>query len=175
MAIPDDPYFAGQILAKSGKPPGPGGPPPVAAWIGAYAVNLILPVYLGWMMTRGGGRVGMMVGIITVFALGWRACFVYREAVLTVSYGGWIVAASQFVPFLQMLAGLIGAGVAMAMTRETRDLSTAISGFLATLLTGGILIAFAAVFGLVIRWMISWYTRRASRGAHACKGEIQVL
>ncbi len=172
MAIPDDPYFAGQILDKSGKPPGPGGPPPVVAWIGVYAVNLILPVYLGLMRTREGGRVGMMVGIITVFALGCRACFVYREAMLTVAYGGWIVAASQFVPFLHIWAGLIGVDVAVAMTRETGDLSTAIGGFLATLLTGGILIAFAAVFGLVIRWIISWYTRRAPRSAHACKGEI---
>ena len=157
MLIRDDPYFAGRIASKSGEPVD--GPPPVLPWIGVYAVNLILPVWLGLMRTRDGGRIGMLLGIIAVFALGCRLCFVSREPVLTVVYGGWIVAASQFAPFLQILAGLIGVGAARAMSRETGNVDTVLGGFIATSLTGGILIAVAAAFGLVIRSIV-WVLKR---------------
>ena len=153
MAIHDDPYFSGGIGEKPGRQVV--GPPPVLAWIGVYAANLILPIYYGMMMTRDGARVGMLIGIIVVFALGYHICFVSRKAMRTVVYGGWIVAVFQLLPFLQLVAGSIGASVAQVTVQATSgdfgQVNTVLGGFLATMATGGILIAFAAAFGLLNR------------------------
>jgi hypothetical protein len=153
VAIHDDPYFSGGIGEKPGRQVA--GPPPVLAWIGVCAANVILPIYFGMMMTRDGARVGMLIGIIVVFALGYHICFVSRKAMLTVVYGGWIVAALQFLPFLQLVAGSIGTSVAQVTGQATSgdfgQVNTVLGGFLATMATGGILIAFAAAFGLLNR------------------------
>ncbi len=151
MSIPEDPYFAGRILDKSGEPTGSHGLPPLIAWSCVYAVNLIGPVYWGSMVTRDGGRVGMLIGIIVVFVLGWRVCYVSRSTVLTVVYGGWIVAASQFLPILHLFAGGIGIAAAEPMSGGDGNLNTVLGGFIATLVTGCILIALAAAFGVIIQ------------------------
>jgi hypothetical protein len=182
MAIPDDPYFAGRILDKSGKVPGPDGPPPVLAWICVYAVNLIVPVWMGSAMTHDGGKVGMLIGIIVVFALGCRVCFVSRRAVLTVVYGGWIIALTQFAPILHIFAGVIGVRAALALSQETSpdtygspNVNTTLGGLIATVITGSILITAAVVLGAVIQWVIAWYSRSTIPRANVGEGEIEVI
>jgi hypothetical protein len=171
MAISDDPYFAGRILDNSGKGLGSGGPPPVLAWIWVYTVNLGIPVMLGSMFTCEGGRVGMVIGIIVVFAIGCRVCFVSRRTVLMVVYGGWIVALSQAVPALHIIAGTIGLSAVRVTTGEERDLSTILGGFIATLITGCVLISVATALGAVVQGIISWSRRRTNFGAKAYGGE----
>ncbi|APW61640.1 hypothetical protein [Paludisphaera borealis] len=144
----DYPDFA--FLDNRGK-----GPAPVLAWACVYVANLPYPLFCGVILTTDSGRMGMVLGILAVFLTGYRSCFVYREAILTVAYGGWIVAAFQFVPFLQVMAGLIGVAVAeatgQAASGDLGPINTVLGGFLATLVTGGILIALAAVLGLMTR------------------------
>ena len=175
MAISDDPYFAGRILDKSGKRLGSGGPPPVLAWILVYTVNLGIPVLWGLMVTREGGRVGMVIGIIVVFAIGCRVCFVSRRAMLTVVYGGWIVALSQAFPALQIIAGIIGLSAVRVTTSEERDVSTILGGFIATLITGCVLITIATALGAVIQRILSWSTRRTTFDAKAYNREVYVV
>jgi hypothetical protein len=160
MSIPEDPYFAGRISDKSDTQVGSDGPPPLLAWSWVYIANLCIPVLWGSMVTREGGRVGMVIGIIVVFALGCRACYVSRRAVLTVVYGGWIVAASQFFPILQIFAGSIGIAAARPMCGEYGNVNTALGGFIATIVTGCILMTAATAFGAMIRGIISWSTAR---------------
>ncbi len=165
MAIPDDPYFAGRIRDEpvKGKPFDAGGRALVLSWAVVFAANLIVPGFLGWMVTREGGKLGMLIGTILVFALGCRACFVSRRAMLTVVYGGWVVAASQLFPFLQMLAGMMGVEVAVALGQATDerlpDVVTISGGVVATMFVGFALIAAALAFGAACRGIASIYYR----------------
>jgi hypothetical protein len=151
MSIPEDPYFAGRRSDKSLTQVDSDGPPPLLAWSWVYIANLCIPVLWGSMVTREGGRVGMVTGIIVVFALGCRACYVSRKAVLTMVYGGWIVAASQLLPILHIFAGMMGTSAARLTGIENDNTNTAVGGFIATLVTGCILMTAAGAFGLAIR------------------------
>ena len=161
MAILEDPDFAGYDPDKflEGAWPEARERPPWVAWAAVYAVNLILPLNLGAMATRGGGRVGMLAGILLLFALGCRVCAVSRTAILTVVWGGWFVAALQCVAILHVVAGVIGVRAALALGLVTGpradDVDTVLGGVTATVVTGGILLAVAAVFGLAIRGLMA--------------------
>lgn len=153
MAVPDDRYFAGRIVDEPGGKPD--GKPPVRDWIVVCAVNLIVPVFLGWGITDDRGRIGMALGIVVVLALGYRACFSSPEVVRTIAYGGWLVAFTQCIPFVQFIAGFVGVGVAQELGLASEGgiglVSTIMGGFVATLITGGLLIALAVVIGMACR------------------------
>ena len=161
MAILEDPDFDGYVPDKSlkGARPEARERPPWVAWLVVYAINLILPLHFGWTVTRGGGRVGMLSCTLLPFALGCRVCFLSRTAILTVVWGGWVVAAFQCVAVLHIVAGAIGLRTALALGLVTGqradDVGTVLGGAMATVVTGGILLAVAAVFGLAIRGMTS--------------------
>ena len=89
MAILEDPDFAGYVSDEflKGARPEARERPPWVAWSAVYAVNLILPLNFGSMVTRDGGRVGMLSCTLLLFALGCRVCFVSRTAILTVVWG----------------------------------------------------------------------------------------
>jgi hypothetical protein len=103
----------------------------------------------------------MVLGVIVVYLLGRRICFTSPQEMRTVTRGGWLVAALQFFPIPQMVAGTIGVelvrGFALAQSGELGTVDTLLGGFLATLTTGGILIVVAAAFGAAGRGL-----RRAS-------------
>ena len=160
MSIPDDPYFAGRVEDKAGpskgERPASVKRPPVLAWTVVYIVNLFLPVFLGLSATREGGKFGMLLGVILYFTLGCYLCYVAREVVRTLVYGGWVVAVAQCFLFPHMIVGLFGVSSAGALGQAADlDVTSEPGGFIATLVTGGILLAAAAVFGLVIRWIMS--------------------
>jgi hypothetical protein len=94
----------------------------------------------------------MIVGILVILAIGCRACFRHAELVHRVAYGGWLVAFLQVIPFLQILAGSIAIVAAeatcLAQNRELAQIDTLLGGFLATMITGGLLIALAGLIGL---------------------------
>jgi len=132
--------------------------PPVGGWTWVYIVNLPVALFLGALVTTANGAVGMWLGVLALFLVGRRACFVARESMLTVVYGGWVVAAFQFFPMGQIAAGLVGVGVAQgSMGLAHHDLGpidTALGGFMATIVTGLLLIFAAAVLGLLTRGLI---------------------
>ncbi|WP_165246417.1 hypothetical protein [Paludisphaera soli] len=129
--------------------------PPVRAWTDVNAVNLPVPLWMGWIMGSDSGRVGMVLGVVVVYLIGRRICFTSPQEMRTVTRGGWLVAALQFFPIPQMVAGTIGVelvrGFALAQPGELGTVDTLLGGFLATLTTGGILVVVAAAFGAASR------------------------
>ncbi len=155
MKTPDDPDFAGRI----GPPKGfaRGGWALVGGWAGVYALNLIVPLPLGWTMTDAAGRVGMVLAVLTMLATGGYACLGSRKAGVTLLVGGGILAVCQFFPFPQILAGMIGIAAARAMGLTTGGeghgmevVNSVLGGFVATTLTGGILIVAALSMGIIL-------------------------
>ncbi|KAJ3058971.1 hypothetical protein HK102_010226 [Quaeritorhiza haematococci] len=93
----------------------------------------------------------MVLGVFVVYLLGRRICFTSPQEMRTVPRGGWLVAALQFFPIPQMVAGTIGVelvrGFALAQPGELGTVDTLLGGFLATLTTGGFLVNTDLKFG----------------------------
>ncbi len=155
-----DADFADPIVAKPGRPSM--GATLASLWFGVCLVNMIVPALLGLERTRGDGRAGMFLGIVAVLGLGFLAYAggELRESLRTVTYGGWVVAATQIVPLLQFVAGGLGVGAADAMGWTADRIATEnflarvdtlAGGLIATLVTGGLLIAVAGFLGFLGR------------------------
>ncbi len=134
-------------------------------WALVYWINAIVPFALGLAVTGGAGLVGMLLGLALMFGAAGRLTAVSREFKIAFEVGGWIVAASQLFPVLQVLAGAIGLRAA-AGWRQAADHSPMISangvlgGFIATVGTGGILMTFAMGIGMLVGWIRSLRDRR---------------
>jgi hypothetical protein len=154
MSLIDDPDFGDGKTAKFAR--APDGTPPTRAWTAVVAANLPVPLYFGMIVTNAGGKLGMACGVALIYWLGLRACRVARGAIIAVVHGGWVVAAFQIFPVLQMAAGTAGLSLASALGlarfHVAVDVDVVLGGFLATLATGAILIAVAAALG-ALRWL----------------------
>jgi hypothetical protein len=150
MGVLDDPDFGDWVKGRSGK--GSPSSPPISLWIRVYAANLPVPTFFGFVATCESGRTGMIAGILAILAIGCRACVRHTELMHRVAYGGWLVAFLQIIPFWQILAGSIAIIAAeatgLAQNRELAQIDTLLGGFLATMATGGLLIALAGLIGL---------------------------
>ncbi len=129
-----------------------------------------MPLQFAWSITRQSGRAGMLAGILCYFGAGCLVALKSRRVLMTVVYGGWVVAASQAVPFLQMISGIFGVTAAGAVGQSSKpgiegDLNGEAGGFIATVVTGGILLVAALVLGLVIRVILVLGKRKSAVGA----------
>jgi hypothetical protein len=121
-------------------------------WAAVFAANLIVPLLLGCMVTAGGGRAGMLVAMGLLWLLGHEGSGRVRNVGFVLIGGGSGVALSQLFPFLQFFAGMfsltVGQRLGLVVEAETTG---ELGGFLVTLMTGSLLIAVAALLGLVLR------------------------
>jgi hypothetical protein len=140
-------------------------PRAILGWIAVFLLNMVVPLLFGWSMTRDGGRVGMAVASLALFAVGCGICTARRGLVAPLFVG-----LSQVVPVLQILAGSIGVEVALALRVAVgSDLSTRLTeagGFVVTLVTGGLLMAASLVAGLLLRLLARapWRPREEGKG-----------
>lgn len=129
------------------------------AWIVAVLINLPIPVMFGISMTKGVGRLGMVVGTILVSIVGLQLCRTKAFLMLRLCIGSVLTALSQFYPVLQMLVGIVGVGISRFVCSPfspgSGDLSGPVEVTLATVLTGlGLIlpsIGMGFVVGLLIR------------------------
>ncbi|AMV40131.1 hypothetical protein [Planctomyces sp. SH-PL62] len=147
MTRPVDPDFEDPMADKIDKRTI--GPSPLEAWCAVFMTNLVVPLGFGMSTTNLSGKIGMLGGILVLFGLGWRTCSNLPGARSALIYGGWIVAAAQLFPIVHLTAGMMGVAAARAAQREFIPIITMLGGFLATVVTGGILISLAFVIGLV--------------------------
>jgi hypothetical protein len=120
-------------------------------WTFVFALNLAIPLFLGLDMTDRGGRFGLGIAIVVGWAAGVFICYQSdRVGVVLVRGGAW-VAASQFIPLLQVGAGIVGIvclnQIAGHGAFAEGGLRAELSGFALTLFTGSILFLAAMVFG----------------------------
>jgi hypothetical protein len=127
------------------------------AWVTVLAANLVLPAQLGWEVTRGGGRLGLVAAVVLLWAAGHlllaRGPALGEPLVL----GGVVTAAAQFFPVLQLMAGLTSLWVVERLTGPPEAHLPFGSGltdakaFAATILTAAQVAIVALVFGPVVR------------------------
>ncbi|HWB09567.1 MAG TPA: hypothetical protein VG826_10095 [Pirellulales bacterium] len=134
-------------------------------WLAVFALNLIFPLLMAWGMTAPDGRIGMLLAIIVLLALGFWICASARQVGFALVVGGVAVALSQIFPILQMMAGILGFALTKAIGAAPTpdgiahdglpDVETLAAGFVITMTTGGLLIAASTLAGLMIQAVLS--------------------
>lgn len=168
-----DPYFAGRPPDKNSNEQ----KSLLTGWCIIYGLNLIVPLYFGIGFTQSHGRLGMGVAVLLMFGAG--CCAVRRLPSLgrAINIGGLLVAAVQIFPILQVAAGFIGILWASNMGLEVDGPhASKFGGFVATVFTGGILIAVALLIGSVVLGVKTWLDRPRGNWNEAKKpGGIDLL
>lgn len=126
-------------------------------WLAVFALNLIVPGWLGWRFTEQGGRMGMLLGATLVLAIGCCVCVCARQIGFSLVVGGAAVALSQVLPLLQLLAGVASCALAEAAglyfsvddTHPAAVVGGELGGFVITITTGASLIAAPLAAGLL--------------------------
>ena len=129
------------------------------SWPVILAVNLIVPLLLGLMVTEDHGRVGMFLAVGVFLAAGWALCYYLPHFARRFILGGLFTALSQLFPILQFLSGIIALAIADGLGVEidhspgdgpVEQLTSEFGGFLVTLLVGLMISAVAAGIGLLL-------------------------
>jgi hypothetical protein len=121
-------------------------------WSIAFASNLIVPLLIGWMVTQEGGRIGMVAGIGLLWYLGYRVCVASDGCGRALVIGGILVAATQLCPILQIFTGIMSVGFADHVwpgSFADMGIRTELSGLIATLSMGLMMMGLAAVIGTI--------------------------
>src|SRR3954453_16151976 len=78
-------------------------------WTTSFVLNLILPVWFGFSATSDGGRVGMFIGIVVMYALGALSVERWPGVRFTLPVGGLFIAMSQLalMPHVYLGVGVL--------------------------------------------------------------------
>ncbi len=124
-------------------------------WSRVFALNMIVPLLFGLPRTYGIGWVGMFAAVPVLFALGGWACACQPNIGRILIRGGVLVALSQLLPVLQIVAGLAAMdltamlGQVEATVGRSPEVGSAAGGFLMTMFTGFFLMCAALFLGLL--------------------------
>jgi hypothetical protein len=136
--------------------------PATRAWTSAFALNLPAPLYFAYWTLIDWGFVGLPVGLAGIYFGGWRLARTQPSLIRTVAKGGYVVAAIQLCPILQLTVGAIGVAFASEIARQLSQrpdheegrevliLESPLEAFLATLATGAGLLVAAFAIGLLL-------------------------
>lgn len=139
------------------------------AWFGVFVLNLCAPLFVGWLTTEKGGRNGMFAGVGVLFLAGYWLCTRARSIGRALVVGGLAIGLTQVLPAMQMMAGIVGLCVvsALRLGKPAPDdvmlsVRSDASGFVLTIVTGGLLMAAAFVAGLLGCGLFAAAQRRRS-------------
>ncbi len=134
-------------------------------WTLIYSANLITPLMMGSSEVSGWAWVGLILAILIYWVAGLFCCGKSREMTWVLIIGGIVVGFSQFYPFFQLITGVLALRVESwlrnaAPTPHNGSITTLNGGFIATFMTGTLLIGVVIVIGVISRG----YWRLASVG-----------
>lgn len=128
----------------------------IAAWIGVFTLNTVVPGLCALQMDGmfGASRSEVMIGIIigcgVLLPIGLMLCLKKPGLMSAVVIGGLLISLTQFFPVLQMVAGLI-ALICSAELAGMAPVVPFVEYSFAVLMTAGIMLAIAAMTGGVVR------------------------
>lgn len=138
-------------------------PPPhdptgrITGWTVVYLLNLIVPGFLGFIVCKDGGLLGMLLGIAAFYGIVTWGVIRWRRFGRWATLGGVAIALTQFWPVLQMSAGIFALGVWNTGTGTgvgKNNLGTGalaeVGGFAVTILTGQPLFFGALLIGAIL-------------------------
>ncbi len=135
-------------------------PSRIALW--AIVLGINLPICFGFGLelvgSHDGGLIGMGFGILLVWAIGLPVCGYGKWAFDALFTGGIFLALTQFIPLVQIAAGVFAIKVWEGLTgdsvRTNQNLIfLEVRGLALTLLTAQPLVGFAFLGGLIFNWL----------------------
>jgi hypothetical protein len=149
------------------------------SWVAVFVYNMPVPLFFGWFETEKGGRIGMAMAVIVLFAAGFWVCARFRRIGILIIIGGIPIGMSQLIPILQMAAGIIAIVIGHAVgLLDSEDATNELGGFLLTSITGTILITLSAASGFgilrlgILRFVLDrWGHRHKKSGEVGTAGE----
>jgi hypothetical protein len=122
-------------------------------WPMVFLANLPVPLLFGCGVCDWSGRIGMFAAIGLLYVLGREICRRVRGLDLIMICGGVLVALSQVYPMIHIFSAGLAFRTAerlglLESTKTVPNVTGAFTGCIVTLLTGGMLLAIAAVAGL---------------------------
>lgn len=145
------------------------------AWTVVYGANLIVPLMFALGTVQGSGTLGMVLAMFVMWLVSLMICARARPVRSWLMAGGIAVAISQFMPILQIMAGMMGVGLASLLVRGPAeagddDLVRGLGavgtsfplGLLATLLTGAALMVASLAIGFVLVGLARLFAARKS-------------
>ena len=118
-------------------------------WPIAFGLNLPLPLMFGVAMTELAGRWGMSLGILVMLGLGYLFCYCLPDLSRRFVWVSGLMAVTQFLPLLQIIAGIIAISIADQLPLlsidfsdddgKTEQIQNELSGFAVTVMVGLIL------------------------------------
>ena len=130
----------------------------IVAWSGAFALNLLLPLPLGFAATEGWGTFGMVSAVVLCWVVG-LAVFLRSSSLKPVLiFGPLWVALSQIVVVPQFVAGVLALSFWSRLVGHDPlfggRLASAVDGFVVTMLTAIPLFTAAWFFGGGLRVLL---------------------
>jgi hypothetical protein len=118
-------------------------------WLAVFSLNLITPLFFGFIVTEGAGRIGMFLAIVPLWLWAYRLGTRSRHFAYAMTVGGTVVGLLQIYPVLQMFAGIAALMAAGPLVNVGvgKNVSTAPGGVIVTMVTGGLLQLIALAIG----------------------------
>jgi hypothetical protein len=138
-----------------------------AAWIFIFAINTAIPLLFSASVTDQHGKLGMSMAALFLLALGCYICAANRKLAVALLAGGALIALTQLLPGLQIIAGMIGMGVGQALGHATLSgddnpaarITSEFGGVVVTFITGGILMAGSLCAGVLLQFVTRFFGR----------------
>jgi hypothetical protein len=138
-------------------------------WLVSFAVNLIIPVLFGSEVVVEHGIWGGAFAVAGTALLGIQACRWWPGFMRRINVGAVLVAISQLMPIVQLIAGLIAISIAekvgLARAEEgqlVQQANSELGGFVITLVTGAILLGVSLIVGSLLTLCYDKFFRSTS-------------
>ncbi len=130
-------------------------------WTLVLLVNVIVPIALASTIINSNSKLGMIVAILCFLFAGGMIGIRSQRLRRILIRGGIATALTQFFPVAQMIAGSIGLAVCRRLSLATDATDDEIvgrldhfaGGFVCTMVTGGVITAFALVTGVILLYL----------------------
>jgi len=112
----------------------------LGSWAAVFALNLIVPVFLGLMLTGMEGQAGMCLTVGALFLAGGWFCFAFPRFGRRLIAGAVVIGLSQIFPIAHFVAGSVALAVAEELQLTINGHGptlTFLGSILVTLLVGG--------------------------------------
>ncbi|MEM0927251.1 MAG: hypothetical protein AAGJ83_14500 [Planctomycetota bacterium] len=113
-------------------------------WAGLAVGNAVVPGILASAVVEGASTaIGVMLGVATFIIGGWWVGSRSEEIRKGLISGGTVLALSQLLPIAQLIAGIFAVGITdgmgLSQVATTSFIESLLSGYVCTLVTGGLL------------------------------------
>lgn len=134
----------------------------LVAWPVVLGVNLLVPLLFAAELLGPRGWSGVLVAVALFLVGGWWLCLAHSGIAKRLLVGSGVVAFSQFLPILHLIAGVIAVEVGLFLEVISSqgdnaigpEIKTFLGGMLVTTLTGLILAVVALIIGSLLMLIV---------------------